>query len=350
MSDSDVSMATYSERSTSLPGDSVRNTSVGGLLEDSGDDDDDDDVMDDNVFTSDDAVSCTDNTYIRLSGVPFELLQPRPHRLPYSLSDHSPGTAESDYDQDTFMPALEYVHEPGSHPADRRHSCDHMRTGSRKLVRRVFTNTRERWRQQNVNGAFCELRKLVPTHPPDKKLSKNEILRLAIRYIDLLNNVLDFQQKDDAASEPPCGQRSEESKSVRNDSCKQTKRRQHIQPRENKGETSGFASSNGTKPQSGVSCYRGNDGQTTHRSMTSSSALLLLHAQKSSQVNETNNNNVMKTVNSAGDFKNSHREGHPAEVRLKTCVQRLKKKNIRSCPVVSHLKSMTSKSRQFATS
>ncbi|XP_005089768.1 T-cell acute lymphocytic leukemia protein 1 homolog [Aplysia californica] len=71
-------------------------------------------------------------------------------------------------------------------------------TGSRKLVRRVFTNTRERWRQQNVNGAFCELRKLVPTHPPDKKLSKNEILRLAIRYIDLLNNVLDFQQKEEA--------------------------------------------------------------------------------------------------------------------------------------------------------
>ncbi|GFS00193.1 T-cell acute lymphocytic leukemia protein 1 [Elysia marginata] len=67
-------------------------------------------------------------------------------------------------------------------------------SGGRKIVRRVFTNTRERWRQQNVNGAFCELRKLVPTHPPDKKLSKNEILRLAIRYIDLLNGVLDFQQ------------------------------------------------------------------------------------------------------------------------------------------------------------
>jgi len=52
----------------------------------------------------------------------------------------------------------------------------------RKVVRRMFTNSRERWRQQNVNGAFAELRKLIPTHPPDKKLSKNEILRLAIRY------------------------------------------------------------------------------------------------------------------------------------------------------------------------
>lgn len=50
-----------------------------------------------------------------------------------------------------------------------------------QVVRKIFTNTRERWRQQNVSGAFAELRKLVPTHPPDKKLSKNEILRMAIR-------------------------------------------------------------------------------------------------------------------------------------------------------------------------
>ncbi|CAA9995438.1 unnamed protein product, partial [Nesidiocoris tenuis] len=50
-------------------------------------------------------------------------------------------------------------------------------------TRKIFTNSRERWRQQNVSGAFTELRKLVPTHPPDKKLSKNEILRMAIRCI-----------------------------------------------------------------------------------------------------------------------------------------------------------------------
>lgn len=52
-----------------------------------------------------------------------------------------------------------------------------------QIVRKIFTNSRERWRQQNVSGAFAELRKLVPTHPPDKKLSKNEILRMAIKYI-----------------------------------------------------------------------------------------------------------------------------------------------------------------------
>ncbi|XP_063849039.1 uncharacterized protein DDB_G0286379-like isoform X1 [Scylla paramamosain] len=66
-----------------------------------------------------------------------------------------------------------------------------------RSIRKVFTNTRERWRQQNVSGAFAELRRLVPTHPPDKKLSKNEILRLTIRYIKLLNSVLEWQQRQD---------------------------------------------------------------------------------------------------------------------------------------------------------
>ncbi|KAG5841515.1 T-cell acute lymphocytic leukemia protein 2 [Anguilla rostrata] len=67
------------------------------------------------------------------------------------------------------------------------------------MTRKVFTNSRERWRQQNVNGAFAELRKLIPTHPPDKKLSKNEILRLAMRYIGFLSRLLEAQ------SGPPPG-------------------------------------------------------------------------------------------------------------------------------------------------
>lgn len=72
-------------------------------------------------------------------------------------------------------------------------------TGTRngQVVRKIFTNTRERWRQQNVSGAFAELRKLVPTHPPDKKLSKNEILRMAIKYIRLLTNILEWQKKQE---------------------------------------------------------------------------------------------------------------------------------------------------------
>lgn len=67
-------------------------------------------------------------------------------------------------------------------------------------IKKVFTNSRERWRQQNVAGAFAELRKLVPTHPPDKKLSKNEILRMAIKYIKFLQKVLDWQKQQEVAN------------------------------------------------------------------------------------------------------------------------------------------------------
>ena len=52
--------------------------------------------------------------------------------------------------------------------------------------------TRERVRVEAFNKAFAELRKLLPTLPPDKKLSKIEILRLAICYISYLDHVLEL--------------------------------------------------------------------------------------------------------------------------------------------------------------
>ncbi|XP_016140175.1 T-cell acute lymphocytic leukemia protein 2 [Sinocyclocheilus grahami] len=67
------------------------------------------------------------------------------------------------------------------------------------MTRKVFPNTRERWRQHNVNTAFAELRKLIPTHPPEKKLSKNEILRLAMRYINFLVTLLESQGGEPSA-------------------------------------------------------------------------------------------------------------------------------------------------------
>ncbi|XP_058279744.1 helix-loop-helix protein 1-like [Hirundo rustica] len=51
--------------------------------------------------------------------------------------------------------------------------------------------TRERIRVEAFNAAFGELRRLLPTLPPDKRLAKIEILRLAICYISYLNHVLD---------------------------------------------------------------------------------------------------------------------------------------------------------------
>lgn len=54
---------------------------------------------------------------------------------------------------------------------------------------------RERMRVEAFNVAFTSLRSHLPTTPPDKKMSKIEILRMAICYISYLMNEL---------SELPC--------------------------------------------------------------------------------------------------------------------------------------------------
>lgn len=59
------------------------------------------------------------------------------------------------------------------------------------LKYRTAHATRERIRVEAFNAAFAALRRLLPTLPPDKKLSKIEILRLAVCYIAYLNHVLD---------------------------------------------------------------------------------------------------------------------------------------------------------------
>lgn len=51
-----------------------------------------------------------------------------------------------------------------------------------------------------MNLAFGELRKLLPTYPPERKLSKNEILRLAMKYIGFLDNLV--KDMGDKSSEP----------------------------------------------------------------------------------------------------------------------------------------------------
>ena len=61
-------------------------------------------------------------------------------------------------------------------------------------------------RVEAFNSAFGGLRQLLPTLPPDKKLSKIEILRLAICYIKYLDNVL--QQNFDFILETYAAQKS----------------------------------------------------------------------------------------------------------------------------------------------
>ncbi|CAL8252018.1 unnamed protein product [Merluccius merluccius] len=80
---------------------------------------------------------------------------------------------------------------------NQRHGPYH---GWKEVRQRVSTNSRERWRQQSVGGAFCELRALLPAHPPDRKLSKNQTLRLALRYIHFLSTLAAEQEGSEGQS------------------------------------------------------------------------------------------------------------------------------------------------------
>ncbi|KAH0949847.1 hypothetical protein HN011_001220 [Eciton burchellii] len=84
--------------------------------------------------------------------------------------------------------AVNGVGTPGSGTTLSREERRRRRRATQKY--RTAHATRERVRVEAFNSAFAELRKLLPTLPPDKKLSKIEILRLAICYIAYLNHVL----------------------------------------------------------------------------------------------------------------------------------------------------------------
>ncbi|XP_065271463.1 helix-loop-helix protein 2-like [Emys orbicularis] len=82
---------------------------------------------------------------------------------------------------------------PGGAPNLQRLSREEKRRSRRATANyRSAHATRERSRVEAFNMAYGELRQLLPTLPPDKKLSKIEVLRLAICYISYLNHVLDI--------------------------------------------------------------------------------------------------------------------------------------------------------------
>lgn len=84
--------------------------------------------------------------------------------------------------------------DPGSEGI--RSKKNRTRANKSNCKRSPGTSNREKWRQQNVNRAFVNLRRLVPTYPPDKRLSKNEILRMAIKYIRLLESILEYDKQE----------------------------------------------------------------------------------------------------------------------------------------------------------
>ena len=114
---------------------------------------------------------------------------------PFSPPQSYPRQTKKDHDGRSSL--------KGSRPSGRAHGDPRLHHGvdsrqERRKHRRATEKyrtahaTRERVRVEAFNTAFGELRQLLPTLPPDKKLSKIEILRLAICYIAFLNHVLDL--------------------------------------------------------------------------------------------------------------------------------------------------------------
>ena len=60
-------------------------------------------------------------------------------------------------------------------------------------------NERERIRVRHVNEGYARLRERLPDEPTDKRMSKVETLRAAIKYIKHLENLLeiDAETKED---------------------------------------------------------------------------------------------------------------------------------------------------------
>ncbi|NWQ78255.1 FER3L protein, partial [Columbina picui] len=66
-------------------------------------------------------------------------------------------------------------------------------------AQRQAANIRERKRMFNLNEAFDQLRKKVPTFAYEKRLSRIETLRLAIVYISFMTELLDGCSRQDAS-------------------------------------------------------------------------------------------------------------------------------------------------------
>lgn len=65
---------------------------------------------------------------------------------------------------------------------------------------RQAANLRERRRMQNINEAFEGLRAHIPTLPYEKKLSKVDILKLAISYITFLGEMVRKDKNGNSSS------------------------------------------------------------------------------------------------------------------------------------------------------
>ncbi|KAK2155503.1 hypothetical protein LSH36_238g03100 [Paralvinella palmiformis] len=102
------------------------------------------------------------------------------------------------YHNEDFLPANirqddDFIYQQSYHPDKLAAVSGHHGLHPTTIARR---NERERNRVKTINSTFAKLRQHLPCSTRNKKLSKVQILRSAIQYINQLQHILDAQQED----------------------------------------------------------------------------------------------------------------------------------------------------------
>ncbi|CAG9788059.1 unnamed protein product [Diatraea saccharalis] len=124
-------------------------------------------------------------------GMPCMLTEPREALLPITGRENLAPRKRDRTLESCALSEEAYLSSGAGSPCAGLSREERRRRRRATLKYRTAHATRERIRVEAFNAAFAALRRLLPTLPPDKKLSKIEILRLAICYIAYLNHVLD---------------------------------------------------------------------------------------------------------------------------------------------------------------
>lgn len=103
---------------------------------------------------------------------------------------------------DTMQFPMTYSSTGNEHRSQQRHHATASSRRKRKSTptQRVAANIRERRRMCSLNAAFDRLRRRVPAFPHEKKLSRIQTLRLAIKYILFMSETIAAAEQSDAAA------------------------------------------------------------------------------------------------------------------------------------------------------
>ena len=90
----------------------------------------------------------------------------------------------------------------------------YSKLSSAQLQRRLVANARERSRVHALSNAFNSLRCTIPSYSTEQKLSKLTILRVAINYINALENILEQDPQHGCITTPEFAQYVDECSAV----------------------------------------------------------------------------------------------------------------------------------------